>query len=94
VARELPVSAWQPLRVREGALGPLVFEFAAVRVWGIRHRRPGPPSWLLIRRSLGNEPELKYYVSNADAETPLSSSSRRSASGASGTESPGRRPGC
>ena len=38
----------------------------------IRHRKPGPPSWLLIRRSLGAEPELKYYVSNADAETPLS----------------------
>jgi len=50
----------------------LVFEFAAIRVWGIRHRKPGPPSWLLIRRSLGPEPELKYYVSNADAETPIS----------------------
>ena len=72
VAKELPTTAWQPLRVREGAVGPLVFEFAAVRVWGIRHRKPGPPSWLLIRRSLGAEPELKYYISNADAETPLS----------------------
>jgi SRSO17 transposase len=71
VADELPASAWRPLRVREGALGPLVFEFAAVRVWGIRHREPGPPSWLLIRRSLGDEPELKYYVSNADADTTL-----------------------
>ena len=38
----------------------------------MRHRKPGPPSWLLIRRSLGAEPELKYYISNADAETPLS----------------------
>jgi SRSO17 transposase len=72
VAAELPASAWQPLRVREGALGPLVFEFAAVRAWGIRRRKPGPPSWLLIRRSLGGEPELKYYVSNAEADTPLS----------------------
>ncbi|HKB38407.1 MAG TPA: IS701 family transposase [Gemmataceae bacterium] len=72
VAAELPASAWRPLRVREGALGPLVFEFAAVRVWGLRHRKPGPPSWLLIRRSLGDDPEFKYYVSNADAETPLS----------------------
>jgi SRSO17 transposase len=26
----------------------------------------------LIRRSLGSEPELKFYVSNADAETRLS----------------------
>ena len=72
IANELPASAWKALQVREGAVGPLVFEFAAIRVWGIRHRKPGPPSWLLIRRSLGAEPELKYYVSNADAETPLS----------------------
>jgi SRSO17 transposase len=71
LAAELPASAWQALRVREGALGPLVFEFAAVRVWGMRHRKPGPPTWLLIRRSLEKEPELKYYVSSADAETPL-----------------------
>jgi SRSO17 transposase len=72
VASELPASAWKALEVREGAVGPLVFEFAALRVWGLRHRKPGPPSWLLIRRSLGAEPEVKYYVSNADAETPLS----------------------
>jgi SRSO17 transposase len=71
-AEELPASAWTALEVREGAVGPLVFEFAAIRVWGIRHRKPGPPSWLLIRRSLGAEPELKYYISNAGAETPLS----------------------
>ena len=72
IGNELPASAWTAIQVREGALGPLVFEFAAVRVWGIRHRKPGPPSWLLIRRSLGAEHELKYYVSNAGAETPLS----------------------
>src|SRR5262249_48309345 len=40
-------------------------------VWGMRHRKPGPPAWLLIRRSLEKEPELRYYISNADAETPL-----------------------
>ena len=34
LAAELPASAWQALQVREGAAGPLVFEFAAVRVWG------------------------------------------------------------
>ena len=48
-----------------------MFEFAAVRVWAMRHRKPGPPAWLLIRRSLEDEPEVKYYVSNADAATPL-----------------------
>jgi SRSO17 transposase len=72
LAAGLPASAWRALQVRDGALGPLVFEFAAVRVWGMRHRKPGPPCWLLIRRSLGAEPEFWYYVSNADAATPLS----------------------
>jgi SRSO17 transposase len=72
LAAGLPDLAWRALGVREGALGPLVFEFAAVRVWGMRHRKPGPPCWLLIRRSLGEEPEFRYYVSNAEAETPLS----------------------
>src|SRR4051794_22619282 len=72
LAAGLPAGSWQALQVREGAVGPLVFEFAAVRAWGMRHRKPGPPCWLLIRRSLGAEREFRYYVSNADGETPLS----------------------
>jgi SRSO17 transposase len=71
IAAGLPAGAWQALQVREGAVGPLVFELAAVRVWAARHRRAGPPIWLLIRRSLGAEPEVKYYVCDGDAETPL-----------------------
>ena len=71
VAAELPAESWQALQVREGAKGPLVFEFAAVRVWAVRHRKPGPPIWVLIRRSLEEPREIKYYVSNAEAETPL-----------------------
>jgi SRSO17 transposase len=71
VAANLPAGAWHAYQLREGARGPLVFEFAAVRVWAVRHRKPGPPIWLLMRRSLAAEPEIKYYVSNADAATPL-----------------------
>jgi SRSO17 transposase len=72
LAAGLPAAAWRRLQVREGAVGPLVFEFAAVRVWAVRHRKPGPPIWVLIRRSLEKEPEVKYYVSNGEAATPLS----------------------
>ncbi len=71
VAAGLPAGAWHALKVREGAVGPLVFEFAAVRVWAMRDQKPGPPVWLLIRRSLEEEPEVKYYISNGDAETTL-----------------------
>jgi hypothetical protein len=63
--------SWQTLRMREGAWGPLAFEFAAVRVWAVRHGHAGPPVWLLVRRSLEPTPEVKSYMSNADASTPL-----------------------
>jgi SRSO17 transposase len=71
VAAGLPAGAWQALKVREGAVGPLVFEFAAVRAWAMRDQKPGPPVWLLIRRSLEETPEVKYYISNGGAETTL-----------------------
>lgn len=69
VAAELPPEAWSPLLLREGAKGPLVHEFAAVRVWAMRHYKAGPPIWLLLRRTT-EKTDLKYYVSNASEETP------------------------
>lgn len=71
VADSLPPAAWQVLQLRDGAKGPLAFQFARVRVWAMRHNKPGPPLWLVVRRSLAAEPEVKYYVSNADENTPL-----------------------
>jgi len=43
VASGLGRAAWRTLRVREGAKGPLAFEFAAVRVWAVCHGAAGPP---------------------------------------------------
>jgi SRSO17 transposase len=71
IAASLPADAWQVLQLRQGALGPLAFAFARVRVWAVRHRRPGPACWLLLRRSLEPDAEVKYYLSNAAANEPL-----------------------
>ena len=70
VAASLEAGGWRPLCVGQGAKGPLVFEFAAVRVWAVRHGQPGGPMWLLIRRSLEEDPEIKYYLSNGAETTP------------------------
>lgn len=67
----LPAAAWQPIKLREGAKGPLVFEYARLRVWAVRHRRPGPAVWLVWQRSVDNPQEVKVWVSNADEQTPL-----------------------
>lgn len=71
LAAQLPASAWQVLQLRTGGKGPLAFAFARLRVWAVRDRRPGPEGWLLLRRSLEPDGEVKYYLSNAAAEEPL-----------------------
>ena len=45
-----------------------------MRVVAVRDRLPGPEGSLLVRRTVpdaGAEPEYKYYLSNAPADTPL-----------------------
>jgi SRSO17 transposase len=71
LAQTIPTKAWRVIQLREGAKGPLAFEFARLRVWSVRHRHAGPPGWLLIRRSLEPIPEVKYYFSNAEKDVPL-----------------------
>ncbi len=46
-------------------------EFARVRVVLERDDLPGPELWLVVERSLAQEPKVKHYLSNAAAETPL-----------------------
>jgi SRSO17 transposase len=71
---QLRDSAWQRFRIVEGSKGPLIADFAALRAVTTRHGMPGPEVWVLLRRAVGEpgvEPEVKVYLSNAPAETPL-----------------------
>ena len=36
----------------------------------VRDGLPGPDVWVVLRRSLGQEPKLKVYLSNAPADLP------------------------
>jgi SRSO17 transposase len=71
VAAALPAAAWRRLTVAEGSQGPRVYEYAEVWAWFSEEGMPGPRERLLVRRSLGQEPELKYHRSNAPADVPL-----------------------
>jgi SRSO17 transposase len=73
-AAQVPAAAWQRYRILEGSKGPLLADFAAVRVVAVRDGLPGPTVWLVIRRSIpapGETPVYKYYLSNAPADLPL-----------------------
>lgn len=71
LAAALPVSAWSPQTIKEGSKGPIVADFAALRVVAVRNDLPGPDLWLICRRQVDSG-ELKTYLSNAPADTAQS----------------------
>jgi SRSO17 transposase len=71
VVAELPTNAWRRLTVAEGSQGPRMYEYTQVWVWFSEEGLPGPAERLLVRRPLGQTPELKYHRSNAPPEVPL-----------------------
>ena len=70
VAATLPAAAWRHLTVKEGTKGPLVADFACLRVVAVREALPGPDVWLVLRRN-PDTGEIKYYLSNAPDDTTI-----------------------
>jgi SRSO17 transposase len=70
VAESLPPERWSRQTIKEGRKGPLVADFAAMRVIAVRDGLPGPEVWLVLRRNVLTG-ELKTYLSHAPTATPL-----------------------
>jgi SRSO17 transposase len=70
IAAALPPRAWARQTIKEGSKGPLGADFAALRVVAVRDSLPGAEVWLVLRRNVETG-ELKTYLSNAPATTPL-----------------------
>jgi SRSO17 transposase len=63
--------AWTPIHIKEGEKGPLVRE---VKWIPFRMKRDGLPTrehWLIAARNPETPDEVKFFVSNAGAGTPL-----------------------
>ena len=69
-AEAVPAQQWARQTITEGSKGPLVADFATVRVMAVREGLPGPEVWLVLRRH-GLTGELKTSLRNAPADTPL-----------------------
>jgi SRSO17 transposase len=70
IADSLPVQQWLRHTIKEGSKGPIVADFAALRVSGVREGLPGAEVWLVMRCDVMSG-EVKYYLSNAPAETEV-----------------------
>ena len=66
-----PERHWQRLAVLEGEKGPRIYDWAYQRVIQSRAGLPGPEAWLLARRSVSDQTEIAYYLSNAPPDMPL-----------------------
>ena len=68
LAQQLPADTWVRARIKEGAKGPLVCDFACLQVIDVRAGLPGQELWLVLGRNLEDPTEIKYYFSNAPAD--------------------------
>jgi SRSO17 transposase len=63
--RRLPKTAWVRGTIKEGSKGPIVCDFAFVRLTEARQGLPGPRLWLVIRRNVADPEVVKFSFSNA-----------------------------
>jgi SRSO17 transposase len=62
---QIPAAQWHRRLTKEGSQGPLVAEFACLRVTPVRDKLPGERCWAIFRRTVGPRPKVKFYLSNA-----------------------------
>lgn len=70
-AAQIPADGWVRATIKEGSKGPIVCDFAFLRICESRNGLPGNEIWLIIRRNVDDPTELKFYFSNAPANTSL-----------------------
>ncbi len=71
LVKKIAKTDWHRAVIKEGGKGPIVCDFAFLRVSESRTNLPGSELWLIIRRNLDDPSEIKYFFSNAPANTPL-----------------------
>jgi SRSO17 transposase len=62
---------WYRRKVSEGTKGPIEYEFTRKRVVLSKNGLPKKKVWLIIKRTLENNPAYSYYISNAPERTKL-----------------------
>ena len=71
IAAQLSAEQWSRHTVKEGSKGPIIADFACLRLVAVRDKLPGPDVWLIIRRHPADG-KLKFFLSNAPTNTHLS----------------------
>lgn len=70
LAQTLAEKDWSLKTIKEGSKGPIIADFACLRVIAVRDGLPGDEVWLIFRRDVFTG-ELKAYLSNAPCDIPF-----------------------
>jgi SRSO17 transposase len=62
---------WYRRKVSEGTKGPIEYEFTKRRVAMHKSGLPDKTVWLIVKRTIGANPEYSYFISNASTSTRL-----------------------
>jgi len=71
LARNINDYFWYRRKVSEGTKGPIVYEFTRRQVILSAAGLPQKAVWLLIRRTLDDDPKYNFFISNASTSTRL-----------------------
>jgi SRSO17 transposase len=71
LARKINDYFWYRREVSEGSKGPIVYEFTRRQVVLCHDGLPQKTVWLLIRRTLGDDPDYSYFICNASSSVRL-----------------------
>ena len=63
--------SWEKFYVKDSTLGPVIWQAKAAPIYLKRDGVPTWPHWLIVARNMLDLNEVKYFVSNAPAGTPL-----------------------
>jgi SRSO17 transposase len=66
--RKIP---WERFHIKDTEKGPMVWEAKAVPIYLQRNGLPTWPHWLVIARNVEKPDEIKFFIANAPAGTPL-----------------------
>jgi SRSO17 transposase len=78
MVRRIGRDRWSRWTIKEGSKGPIICDFAFIRVWVVRDGLPGAQVWVVIRRNVDDPTELKYYLTNAPASCGVATLARMS----------------
>jgi len=66
--RKIP---WEKFHIKDTDKGPILWEAKAAPIYLKRDGLPTRPHWLIIARNVENPDEVKFFLGNAPAGTPL-----------------------